>query len=178
MAKREIQSLLKQYEHLQESIADIDEEIEQLVKPIPGAKEMIAMKGVSVLTVATFFGEIGDIAGYEHPRQIQNLAGLTLTLLQSGKFKGQTKITKRGRKRLRKALYLVVRPLVVHNPAFKALHQYYTTRLDHPLKKQESLITLSCKLIRVFYAMATKRFQFDCEKLLQDMPQLSMQEAA
>lgn len=78
MAKREIQSLLKQYKHLQESIADIDEEIEQLVKPIPGAKEMIAMKGVSVLTVAPFFGEIGDIVGYEHPRQIQNVAGLTL----------------------------------------------------------------------------------------------------
>lgn len=178
MAKREIQSLLKQFEQLQESIAGIDEEIEKLVKPIPGANEMIAMKGVSVLTVATFFGEIGDIAGYEHPRQIQNLAGLTLTLHQSGKFKGQTKITKRGRRRLRKALYLVVRPLVVHNPAFKALHQYYTTRPDHPLKKQESLIALSCKLIRVFYAMATKHCQFDGEKMLQDMPQFSMQKAA
>lgn len=65
---------------------------------------------------------------YEHPRQIQNLAGLTLTLHQSGKFKGQTKIAKRGRKRLRKALYLVVRPLVVHNPAGSPAQ---TTRIAH-----------------------------------------------
>lgn len=178
MAKRALQSLLKQYEHLQESIASIDEEMEQLVKVIPGTEEMIAMKGVNVLTVATFFGEVGDIAHYEHPRQIQRLAGLSLTVHQSGKCKGQTHITKRGRRRLRKALYLVVRPLVVHNAAFKALHEYYTTRQEHPLKKQESLIALSCKLIRVFFAMAKKRYRFDGEKMLRDMPQFSIQGAA
>lgn len=178
MANRELQGLLRQYQQIEEDIAGIDQEIEALLQQVPGAEEMVAMKGVSVLTVAIFFGEIGNIMNYKHPRQIQNLAGLTLTLHQSGKFKGQTKITKRGRRRLRKALYLVVRPLVVHNSAFKALHEYYTTRKDHPLKKQESLIALSCKLIRVFFAMATKQCPFDGEKMLQDMPHLSMQEAA
>lgn len=178
MAKRELQVLLRQYQQLQSDMADIEEEIENLVITIPGAEEMIAIKGVNTLTVATFFAEVGDLANYEHPRQIQNLAGLTLRLHQSGNFKGQTKITKRGRKRLRKILYLAVRPLVVHNPAFRALHEYYKTRRDHPLKAQESLIALCCKLIRVFFVIAKKQCPFDGEKMLRDMSQMTMQEAA
>lgn len=178
MAKRELQGLLRQYEQVEGEIAKLDEEIEELLSGVQGAEEMIAMKGVSTVTVATFFGEVGDIRNYKDPRQIQNLAGLTLRLHQSGKFRGQTKITKRGRRELRKSLYLVVRPLVVHNLAFKALHEYYTTRRDHPLKKQESLIALCCKLIRVFFAIATKQCPFDGEKMLQDIPQITMQEAA
>ena len=55
------------------------------------------MKGVNVLTEATFFSEVGDIAQYEYPRKIQHLTGLSLTIHQSGKCKGQTIISKRGR---------------------------------------------------------------------------------
>lgn len=178
MARWEMQELMNQYQSLQESLAELDAQIEGLLIGVPGAADMMAMKGINLLTVATFFAEVGDISQYKDPRQIQNLAGLTLKLHQSGTFRGQTKISKRGRKRLRKGLYLAVRPLVVFNPAFKALHAYYTTRNDHPLKKQESLIALCCKLIRVFFVMATKQCPFDGERMLQDMPQFSIQEAA
>jgi transposase len=178
MANRELQVLLRQYQQLQEEMADVEQDLEALVTTIPGAEEMIAIKGVSVLTVATFFAEVGDIQNYDHPRQIQNLAGLTLRLHQSGKFKGQTKITKRGRKDLRRGLYLAVRSLVVHNPSFRALHDYYKTRQDHPLKAKESLIALCCKLIRVFFVIATRQCPFDGEKMLSDIPQMAMQEAA
>ena len=178
MAKRALQSLLKQYEHLQESIASIDEEMEQLVKVIPGTEEMIAMKGVNVSTRPPFSARLETSPTMNIHARSNALPGSSLTVHQSGKCKGQTHITKRGRRRLRKPLTPVVRPLVVHNAAFKALHEYYTTRQEHPLKKQESLIALSCKLIRVFFAMAKKRYRFDGEKMLRDMPQFSIQEAA
>ncbi|MEC0176802.1 transposase [Paenibacillus favisporus] len=41
----------------------------------------------------------------------------------SGKQKGQTKITKRGRKGQRALFFRVVIPLVAQNSAFKALHE-------------------------------------------------------
>lgn len=112
---------------------------------------MIAIKGIGVTTVATFFAEVGDIAKYRHPQQLVNLAGLSLKEHSSGKFKGQTRISKRGRKRLRKALFLAVRPLVTHNPPFKALHHYYTNRSGCPLTKLQSLIAICCKLLRVLF---------------------------
>ena len=178
MAKRELEVLLRQYQQVAEDMAAMDEEIRGLVTTIPGAEEMIAIKGVDLVTVASFFAEVGDISQYEHPQQIQNLAGLTLKLHQSGQFKGETKITKRGRNALRKTLYLAARSLANHNPAFRALHDHYKTRQHRPLKPKESLIALSNKLIRVFFVMTTKQCAFDGEKMLGDIPQMSGQKAA
>src|SRR5690606_30331729 len=169
-AKREMDCLLEQYELYNEQLEQLDQELEGLVETIPGAKEMMAIKGLGTTTVALFFAEVGDITKYSHPQQLVNLAGLALREHSSGKYKGQTRITKRGRSRLRRALYLAIRPLVAHNPTFKALHHYYTKRPDRPLKKQQSLIALCCKLLRVLFVIGNKQCEFDGSKLLQGLP--------
>ncbi|MFB4166257.1 transposase [Alteribacillus sp. JSM 102045] len=50
-----------------------------------------------------------------------SLAGLDLKENSSGLHKGQTTISKRGRRRLRRILFLAIRPLVAHNDTFRAL---------------------------------------------------------
>lgn len=177
-AKQELHSLLDQHELHQQQLEELDQEIEGLLEELPGAKEMLAIKGLGVITIATFFAEVGDITKYRHPQQLVNMAGLALREQSSGKHKGQTKISKRGRKKLRKALYLAVRPLVANNPTFKALHTYYTTRPDRPLKKQQSLIALCCKLLRVLFAIGQKQCEFDKNKLLKGLPQIESLQAA
>lgn len=177
-ARKELCSLLDQYELHHQQLEELDQEIEALLADIPGAKEMLAIKGLGVVTIATFFAELGDIMKYHHPQQLVNMAGLTLREHSSGKFKGQTKINKRGRKKLRKALYLAVRPLVANNPTFKALHTYYTTRPNRPLKKQQSLIALCCKLLRVLFVIGQKKCEFDGSKLLQGLPEIQTAQAA
>ncbi|MFC0562109.1 IS110 family transposase, partial [Halalkalibacter alkalisediminis] len=77
-----------------------------------------------------------------------------------------------------RALYLAIRPLVAHNDTFKALHSYYTKRPDKPLKKQQSLIALCCKLIRVLFVIGQKQCEFDGTKLLRGLPQLDSLQAA
>ncbi|MBR3055614.1 MAG: IS110 family transposase [Streptococcus sp.] len=177
-AKKELHSLLEQYELHSHQLEELDLEIEELMQDIPGAKEMIAIKGLGPTTVATFFSEVGDIMKYTHPQQLVNMAGLSLREHSSGKFKGQTRITKRGRKKLRKALYLAIRPLVASNPTFKALHKYYTTRPNNPLKKQQSLIALCGKLVRVLFAIGQKQCEFDGTKLLKGLSQIESLQAA
>ena len=130
------------------------------------------------MTVATFFAEVGDINNYSHPQQLVKMAGLSLREHSSGKYKGQTRIDKRGRKRLRKSLYLAIRPLVRYNPTFRALHEYYTTRLNRPLKKQQSLIALCGKLLRVLFVIGKKQCEFDENKLLMGIPELADLQAA
>lgn len=179
LAKQELHNLLDQYDLFNRQLEEIDQEIEKMVEDnIPGVKEMIAIKGLGITTVATFFAEIGDIMNYSHPQQLINMAGLSLREHSSGKFKGQTRITKRGRKRLRRALYLAVRPLVRHNPTFKALHQYYTKRTERPLKKQQSLIALCGKLLRVLFVIGQRQCEFDGSKLLQGLPEIQSLQAA
>ncbi|MBU9720597.1 MULTISPECIES: IS110 family transposase [Bacillaceae] len=177
-AKREIQSLLDQHELFKTQLNELDEELELLVMTIPGAEEMIAIPGLGPVTVATFFAEVGDIKNYNHPQQLVNLAGLSLKEHSSGKYKGQSRICKRGRKRLRKALYLAIRPLVAHNPTFKTLHHHYTHRPERPLKKQQSLIALCCKLLRVLFVIGQKQCPFDPTKLTQGLSKSERLEVA
>ncbi|WP_409274804.1 IS110 family transposase [Neobacillus sp. SCS-31] len=174
MAKLELKTLIDKYELIQLKFEELDANIDGLLEQIPGVEQMLAIKGVGRDTVAGFFAEVGDLTEYTHPRQIIKLAGLSLKENTSGKHKGKTTITKRGRKKLRALLFRVCMILVAKNSAFKALHAYYTKRPDNPLKKMQSLIALCNKLIRIFFAIGKKQFEFSEEKMLKDIPHLSV----
>jgi transposase len=179
MARQELRYLVDQYRFLQERLLAHEALLEELVLHVPGADKMMEMKGVSSLTVAGFFAEVGDLSNYRDPRQIIKLAGLNLKMNQSGLFKGKTTITKRGRRRLRSLLYQVARPLSIHNEGFKRLHQYYRNRSNNPLTGKQSFIALSRKLIKVFFVLGTRECSFSEKRMLRDIPQLSdIQEAA
>jgi transposase len=178
MAKLELKTLLDKYELIQVKFEELDSKIDILLDEIPGVPQMLAIKGVGRDTVAGFFAEVGDLNEYTHPRQIIKLAGLSLKENTSGKHKGKTTITKRGRKKLRALLFRVCMILVAKNSAFKALHAYYTQRPDNPLKKMQSLIALCNKLIRIFFSISKKQFEFCEEKMLKDIPHLSVSKKA
>ena len=59
--------------------------------------------------------------------------------------------------------------VIATNPEFKSLHEYYTTRANNPLKKKQSVIAISCKLIRVFYAILANGVTYDPQKMLSDI---------
>ena len=169
MAEYELQYLVDNYEVLADRLEKLMIKIEAIVNKIPGAKEMIDIQGLGLVTVASFLSETCDLFKYSHPRQIQKLAGLNLKENSSGEHKGETTITKRGRRKLRSTLFKAIMPMVAKNDEFKALHQYYTTRSVNPLKKKQSLIALCCKLIRVLYAIGTKGIAYNPQKLMNDI---------
>jgi transposase len=80
MARMEIQFLLQQVEMIQQQLNELDAQIKALLDQIPGAQEMQSIPGVGFLTVAGFLAEVGDLRRFAHPRQIQKLAGLNLTV--------------------------------------------------------------------------------------------------
>ncbi len=179
MGRQEIRYLIDQYKALEERLMALEAQLEELVLHIPGSSQMIEIKGVSAMTVAGFFAEVGDLSKYRDPRQIIKLAGLNLKMNQSGLFKGRTTITKRGRRRLRSLLYQVARPLSLHNEGFKQLHHYYRHRPNNPLTGKQSFIALSRKLIKVFFVLGTRDCAFSEERMIRDIPMLlSVQEAA
>lgn len=168
-AEYEMQMLLRDYEYKKAQLEEVMEVIQQLCDRIPESKKLLEIKGIGLITVAGFLAEVGDLRRFESPRQIQKLAGLSLKENSSGKHKGQTTISKRGRSRLRAILFNAVIPLIATNAEFRSLHEYYTTRTLNPLKKKQSVIAISCKLIRVFYAILTKGSTYDGQKMLADI---------
>ncbi|MEY8732093.1 IS110 family transposase [Peribacillus frigoritolerans] len=173
MAKLELRALLEKYDFIQMKFEELDHQLDQLLDHIPGVTQMLEVSGIGRDTVAGFFAEVGDLRDYQHPRQIVKLAGLSLKENTSGKHKGQTKITKRGRKKLRALLFRAAMILVAKNKAFRALHIYYTTRSHNPLKKMQSLIALCNKLIRILFSIGKKQITFQEDKMLKDIPHMT-----
>jgi transposase len=178
MARQELTILLCQYDLYQKQLDSLMIEIERLVGQIPGTKHMLSVPGVGLVTVAGFLAEVGDISNYDNPRQIQKLAGLSLMENSSGKHKGRTTISKRGRPKLRSLLFRCVIPLLAKNAEFRQLHRYYTQRSMNPLKKMQSAIALCCRLIRVLFTLARKQVSYDALKVLGPVHMERLQNAA
>jgi transposase len=162
----ELVALLEQFELFSKQIETIMNQVMEILDEIPGTAQMLSVPGVGVDSVAGFLAEVGDLSSYDHGQQIIRLAGLNLKENSSGKRKGKTGITKRGRSRLRGLLFRCVMPMVAKNEEFKALHKHFTTRSQNPLKKKQSLIALCGKLIRILHTLGTKQREYNANDVL------------
>ena len=178
-ARMEMRMLIEDYESRKARLQEIMILVEELVAKIPMAEKLMEIKGVGLKTVSGFLAEVGDISRFKNPKELQKLAGLALVENSSGKHKGETTISRRGRKRLIYLLFEVAMSLVAKNYEFAELHHYYTTRKQNPLKKMQSLMVVAEKLIRVFYVILTKGVDYDPKKMTEDIkrPQGSSQAA-
>lgn len=167
--RAEFRMLWEDYCHKMEQMEKLNIELESLLHKVPQAEEVLKMKGIGVVSVAGFFAEVGDLRRFESPKQIQKLAGLAIRENSSGKHKGQTTISKRGRARLRAVLFNAAIALVGRNGAFKSIHEYYIGRKANPLKKKQSIVAVSCKLIRIIYAICRHKEDYDETKMLRDI---------
>jgi transposase len=143
-----LQNLLAEYELYHAQHERLEQLIRELLLQVPNAAKLLGIKGVGLITAATFVGEIGDIHRFKDPRQIQKLAGCNLVENSSGKHKGKTTISRRGRKRLRHGLFMSMISILGKNQEFRELHHRNLTREKNPLNKMQSIIALCGKLIR------------------------------
>jgi transposase len=144
--------------------------VAEVLKQIPYANQLLSIKGISEISLAGILGEAGDLSGFAHGNSLLRHAGLHLAEASSGKWKGQIVISKRGRSRLRRFLYLATMSLVMNNPEFKALH---TSNVKvKKIKKMKSIMKLIGKLARIFVGMA-KRNESYCPEKLQPLTSLA-----
>ena len=66
-------------------------------------------------------------------------------------------------------------PLLASNREFRSVYDYYVTRVKNPLKRRQAMVAVSCKLIRVFYAVLTKGMDYDRFKMMSDIHRESNQ---
>lgn len=148
---------------------ELMELIEEKISEVPYADKLLEIKGVGLKTVCGFIAETGDISRFDNPKQLQKLAGYAIVENSSGKHKGESHISYRGRKRLRYVLYEAGISVIGKNAEFKEIHRYYQTRLDNPLKKMPSVVAVACKLVRIFFVILTRGVDYDGEKMLRDI---------
>lgn len=167
--RSELYMLLEEHRLWTSQKEAIEKVLEESIRKVKYVEKLLAIKGVGNITIAGFIAEVGDIRRFNSPKQIQKYAGLELVENSSGKHKGKSRISKRGRRKLRRVLYQVMIPLLARNNEFRSIYDYYVTRVKNPLKRRQAMVAVSCKLIRVFYAVLTKGVDYDRFKMMSDI---------
>ena len=141
-ARLELKNLLNDMDVYTSRQEELLRSIEEKLKEIPYIDKLMGIKRIGVVTVSGFIAEVGDIGRFDNPKQIQKLAGYAIVADDSGKHNGESRNSYRGRKRLRYGLYEAAISLIGKNAEFRAIHEYYRTRRDNPLKKMQSVVVV------------------------------------
>jgi transposase len=89
-----------------ENLEQLQREIDQVLDQDLKATGLLSVPEFGSTTGAVLRAELGDLARSTHIDQVFAYVGLDLQVKQSGKWKGQTKLSKHGSGRVRRILYL------------------------------------------------------------------------
>ncbi|MED4229491.1 IS110 family transposase, partial [Neobacillus cucumis] len=161
--KFHLEQLLEEYDLAVTQLERVEQQVTEALNRIPFAKKLLTIKGISEISLAGILGEAGDLSGFSHGNSLLRHAGLHLAEASSGKWKGQIVISKRGRSRLRRFLYLATMSLVVNNPEFQALHSHNVK--VKKMKKMKSIMKLIGKLARIFVGISRRNEAYCPDKI-------------
>lgn len=154
--KQETNLLLHLEDSLQEITSMLIETSRKLMED--DINIMTSIKGMGDTTAANFLIELGgDIHQFECSGKIIAMAGLDPAIYQSGKHEGRGRITKRGNRHLRKIIWKMTTKVIQYTDTFRA---YFSKRRKEGLPYKKAVLATAHKLIRVIYAMLTKRTTF------------------
>lgn len=163
-----LKQLLAEYDLACKQLQDVEHEIVAVLERIPFANSMLAIKGISAISLAGILGEAGDLSGFVHGNALLRHAGLNLAEASSGKWTGQLVISKRGRSRLRRFLFMATMSLVMNNSEFQAMHSQNVH--VKKMKKMRSIMKLCGKLARILVGMARSGQPYTPHKTLPLQP--------
>ena len=137
--------LCDQLEHTQANLEHLQREIDQLLGQDPKATGLLGVPEFGPTTVAVLRAELGDLTRFTRINQVVAYVGLDLQVKQSGKWKGQTKLSKHGSGRVRRILYLAaLRSIHLAASPFGA---YYQRLLARGMKKGMAVVAVMRKML-------------------------------
>ncbi len=139
---------------------------EQMIKVVdelePGHWIPPLMSGFTELTRAKILAETGPLRQFPHWRALLTYAGLKVRMRRSGKYRGQDKITKKGRVLLRKHLGQAAWVLARKD---RILGPYYHRKLSEGMPARKAKVACMRKLVKLLYGAAKSSQQFNPERV-------------
>ena len=158
----QIRHLVSQIELLEEQLSEIDKKIEEF--SVQNNSPILTIPGISHFSGTSILAEIGDICNYTKASQIIKFAGVAPYHYESSQFTARhTAITKKGSRYLRKTLYQIILPVIIHNEVFYA---YYNKKLAEGKGHRCAQGHCIRKLLRIIYHLLNTGQQFNPELLV------------
>lgn len=119
--------------------------------------------GVSKLALARLLGEAGPLSAYASWRQLLRMAGVSLRERKSGRYVGQTKITRTGRPLLRAIINQMALALVRQGRLFGAYYHHKTGIQKMPGKK--AMTAVGRKIVKLIWGWYRSGAAFDARRV-------------
>ncbi|WP_456289057.1 IS110 family transposase [Paenibacillus sp. AK002] len=134
----------------------LEKQMEELAKELPEVELIKSIPGVGNKLAAAIVAELGDASQFKDAKQLVAYAGLDPGIYSSGKFTATSnRITKRGSKRLRRALYLAVQ-CGIRRHANRRISDYYDKKRKEGKLYKVVVIACANKLLHHIYAILSK----------------------
>lgn len=119
-------------ETLDAQIAELKKEIDNHIDSDPDLRHdaglLTSIPGIGELTAAFMLGCAGDLRRFDDPRKLDAFAGMNPAIRESGKWVGQSRLSKLGHALLRAKLYMPAMTAIRHNVAVRALFDRLVAR--------------------------------------------------
>jgi len=140
----------------QEQLCQLEDAIEKTALALPEVELLKTIPGVGNKLAAAIAAEIGDAAQFGDPKQLVAYAGLDPGVYSSGKFTASSnRISKRGSKRLRRALYIAVQ-CGLRKGVNERLKAYYDKKRKEGKPYKVVVIACANKLLHHVHAILVK----------------------
>lgn len=162
-------SVLKRKENIVKQMITILDSLRQEDPLIPPPTPNV----ISDKNLARLLAETGPLGDFDNWRKLMRYAGFNLRTRQSGKFQGQNKISKKGRRLLRKVLQAIALPLVKKSQLYGAY--YHQKKNETKMPGNKAMTIVARHLLRKLFgwyrsgeAFDEQRF-FTCKSRCQEL---------
>lgn len=163
-----LKSLIQNIKSLKEQMELLDNEIQNLLKPDNDSSNsdvdnLLTIPGVGAKTVAVFLAEAGDIKRFARCKDFIGFVGLYPQIEQSGSSLDKARLTTKGSRLLKHALYLASVASLIHNPHLKSL---YNDKVSQGKSAKEALIVVARKLACIMYSMLKNNTAYNPQRVV------------
>ena len=133
------------------------EQVEEYLKQKSAQDEriplLVQLPGVAMLTAMTILAAIGDITRFPNAKKLVGYAGLGTSVHNSGMTHSSGRITKAGRRDLRRAIVNAANHAVENHPHWKAELE----RLEPRLGRSKAIVAIARKLLVAVWHVLTEQ---------------------
>lgn len=155
-------ALWRDYERHEQRMQQLRRQIETTGQPLKATGEMPALDeditGLTLFNLSRLLGQTGPLRDFPSKRALLRYAGLNIRERKSGTYRGQNRISKKGRALLRKVLGQTVFPLL------RRVHiygDYYHGKLARGMTARKAKVAVMRKFLCMLHAMARSGTRFD-----------------
>lgn len=159
-----LRMLLGHIENLSKSIEELEAQMKVILSPsddddnFPG-QNLLSIKGVGDKTLAALISYLGsDGANFPDSNSVVGYVGFYPKIYESGQIRRDNKISKRGPKVLRWALYMAAVASLRHNNEMRTL---YHKKLSQGKTEKQALICVGKKLLQIALSMLKSGESYD-----------------